>query len=305
MPMRCEPSSLIMRTRTEGGGPSVAAVFGSGGLKTFAAIAVLEFLDDAGIEPDLIVGCSGGALVGALRASGYTPGAMLELIPTLLGRELFAKVDYRVLLGIPGLPFGKFDLARGILKADGMKAAYRQLFGERRLEDLVPRTLVQVTDFRSGEGVVLDRGVVADAVYASGAMFPALPMGQVEGRWFTDGGFSSPCPVMEAVRRKVDVILAVTMETRLPQDPASYVELFNHGQGMASMSLVRSQMATAIALHHYEIIHINMRFDVPVEFWDIDKVPYVLGVGRATMECKREEIIAAIRGFRSAVRDDT
>lgn len=286
-----------MPTPTDRGRPSVALVIGSGGLKTFAAVALLEFFDEAGLAVDLLVGCSGGAVVSALRAAGYTPAEMLALIPRLVDRQLSAEVDYRVLLGIPGLPFGKFDLSRGILKADRIKAVYRQLFGDRRLEDLVPTTLLQVTDFATGEGTVLERGPIADAVYASGALFPVLPMGQVDGRWCTDGGFSSPCPVMEAVRRRVDVIVAVTMETRLQQAPANYVELFNHGQAMASMSLFRNQMATAISLHHYEILHVNMRFDVPVEIWDVDKMPYVLEVGRSTVASKREEILAAIRDF--------
>jgi NTE family protein len=293
-----------MLSPNDGQSPSIAVVIGSGGLKTFAAIALLEFLDEAGIEPDLLVGCSGGAVMSAMRACGYTPAEMQAMIPKLLNRELFSHVDYRVLLGIPRLPFGKFDFSRGILKGDALQALYRRIFGERRLEDMRPTTLLQVTDFQSGEGGVLSRGLIADAVYASGALFPALPMAQVEGRWLTDGGFSSPCPVLEAVKRRMDVILAVTMETRLHQEPTSYVELFNHGQSMSSLSMIRSQMATAITLHHYEIIHLNMQFNVPVEIWEIEKVPYVLEVGRKAMEGKKDEILSAIRSFPPASKEN-
>ena len=43
-----------------------------GGAKGLAHIGVLRLLDSLGIRPDLIVGTSMGAVVGALYASGYT-----------------------------------------------------------------------------------------------------------------------------------------------------------------------------------------------------------------------------------------
>ena len=45
--------------------PKIALVLGSGGAKGFAHVGVLEALEKAGIKPDLIVGCSMGAIVGA------------------------------------------------------------------------------------------------------------------------------------------------------------------------------------------------------------------------------------------------
>lgn len=277
--------------------PTVAVVIGSGGIKTFAAIALYEFLDEAGIVPDLLIGCSGGAIMTGLRAAGYSPVQMLELIPKLLNRELFSKVDYRVLLGIPKLPFGKFDFSCGIIKPQGIQAIHRQLFGDTRLEDLCPTTLLQVTDFHTGEGFVLERGLLADAIYASGSSYPALPPLQIDGRWLVDGGFSSPCPVLEAVKRNIDIIIVVSIETKLDAEPKSYVDLFNYGQSLCANNLIRNQMATAITLHHYEIVQINVRFTSPVEFWDVDKVPYVLETGRKAVEARKNEILSAIENF--------
>ena len=53
-----------------GPAPRVALVLGSGGPRGFAHIGVLKALDEAGIKPDLIVGSSVGAMVGALYAPG-------------------------------------------------------------------------------------------------------------------------------------------------------------------------------------------------------------------------------------------
>jgi NTE family protein len=277
--------------------PTVAVVVGSGGIKTFAAIAMYELLDELGVVPDLLIGCSGGAIMTAMRATGRSPAEMYKLIPELLSRDLFSKIDYRVLLGIPKLPFGRYDFSCGIIKPDGIQAIHRRLFGDKRLEELNPPTLLQVTDYHTGQGFVLERGSLADAVYASGASYPALPPTQIDGRWLVDGGFSSPCPVLEAVKRGIDIIIAVSIETKLDVEPKSYMDMFNYGQSLCANNLIRNQMATAINLHHYEIIQANMRFGSPIEFWDIDKVPFILEVGKKVARAKKDEILSAIQNF--------
>src|SRR4029079_4808211 len=52
--------------------PRTALVLSGGGAKGLAHIGVLRVLDSLGIRPDLIVGTSIGAVVGALYASGYS-----------------------------------------------------------------------------------------------------------------------------------------------------------------------------------------------------------------------------------------
>jgi len=276
---------------------TIAVVTGSGGIKSFGAVSLYEFLKEAEIVPDLLVGCSAGALMTGLYAAGYETAEMMELLPQLVTPDLYSRIDYRSLLGIPGLPFGRFDLARGIIKPDGFKSAHRKLFGDARLEDLQTNTLIQATDFHTGEGFVLSRGLLADAVYASGALFPALPMIQLEGRWLTDGAYSSPCPVLEAVKRNIDIIIAVTVETRFDTEPKSFVEMFNLSQYFCTNTLMKNQMAAAINLHHYEIIQINLRFNRAIEFWQLDAIPLVMETGRKAVEAKKAEIISAIGNF--------
>src|SRR3954449_1260671 len=52
--------------------PRTALVLSGGGAKGLAHIGVLRVLDSLGIRPDLVVGTSIGAIVGALYASGYS-----------------------------------------------------------------------------------------------------------------------------------------------------------------------------------------------------------------------------------------
>lgn len=277
--------------------PKLAVVVGSGGIKSFAALALFEFLEAAGLVPDLLIGCSGGAITTCLRAAGYNAAQMQALLPELLDPALFAQTDKRALLGLLGVPFNRLQLHRGVIQPSRLQALYDRLFGARRLEELPIPTLVQVTDFNTGAGFVLEQGRVAEVLYASGALYPALPMVELEGRWLTDGGFTSPCPVLEAVQRHIDVILAVTIETVCETEPKSFWDLFNMGPSLCARVLTRQQMATAINLHHYEIIQINVRFTQPIEFWDFAAVPLVLETGRQAVAAQQAEILAALQNF--------
>ena len=52
------------------GQPKLALVLGGGGTRGFAHVGVLRALEEAGVEPDIVVGTSAGAVVGAAYASG-------------------------------------------------------------------------------------------------------------------------------------------------------------------------------------------------------------------------------------------
>ena len=276
--------------------PSLAVVIGSGGIKTFGGVALLQFLEAEGIVPDLLIGCSGGAFMAALWATGHKPAQMPDLIPELLKPEFFSKLDYGVLWGIPGLPVKRFGLNHALLRPDHMHATHTRLFGEARLEDLQPKTMLQVTDFQTGEGFVLEEGRLADAVYASGAAYPILPMFHWKERWLMDGAYSSPCPVLEAVKRQIDVILALTFETTFSDIAPGLLPLFQRTQFLCTSTLMRNQMATAIRLHHHELFHLNLSFDRPIEMWDFEAIPEILATGQRVVAAKKPEILAALRG---------
>ncbi len=72
----CETIKFAPQTATKKIPPSFdvnnknfALVLGGGGAKGFAHIGVLEELHNAGLTPDIIIGCSAGSIVGALYAA--------------------------------------------------------------------------------------------------------------------------------------------------------------------------------------------------------------------------------------------
>jgi NTE family protein len=50
--------------------PKVGLALGSGSARGWAHIGVIRALEEAGVRPDVICGCSIGALVGAAYADG-------------------------------------------------------------------------------------------------------------------------------------------------------------------------------------------------------------------------------------------
>jgi hypothetical protein len=69
-------------------GPT-ALVLSGGGAKGLAHIGVIRALDSLGIRPDLVVGTSMGAVIGAMYASGYTGKQIDSLSRALPLSQLF------------------------------------------------------------------------------------------------------------------------------------------------------------------------------------------------------------------------
>ena len=107
---------------------------------------------------------------------------------------------------------------------------------------------------------------------------------------------------MEAVKRNIDVIIAVTIEVRTHWKPSGCLETLNAVNNIGQAILTKSQMATAISLHHHEIVQINIIFDEPVLMWNLEKIPFVLETGRKAVEAKTGKILAAIKGYAEASR---
>ena len=277
--------------------PKVGVVLASGSIKAFSSLALFEFLNREKIDIDLLVGSSGGSIIAAAIGAGMPPQEIKEKSRQLLNKELFEKKDLRSLLGMYGLPFGRFNKTSGFIKPDRIKKLYAELFGDLRLEQLHPKTILQATDLATGQGCVLEEGLVADAVYASGAVFPILPPMKINGRWYTDGFYTSSLPIIEAVKRQMDIIIAVIFEDPIHPSPKRFLSCFNNIYKIQSSAVTRYQMALSIDLHDHEIIIIKMPFKKTIKMWDIDAVPKIIETGKEAVEKKKDEILDAFSSY--------
>ena len=194
--------------------PRFALVIGSGGVRSVAALGVAEVLWQENLRPDLIVGCSAGALFGALLAMGLPPGEAVRQATGLWTAELTHQRRAGAVLKML-LPRWFGFCADFSLRDDApIVQRLRAAFGDRRIEDLPLPFRVAATDATTGATVVLSRGPLVDALRASIALPFMLPPCHIDGRRLIDGFVSDPLPV--AAANDAAAVLALGFRAQLP-----------------------------------------------------------------------------------------
>lgn len=185
--------------------PKIGLALGGGAARGFAHIGVIQVLEEAGIQVDLVVGTSAGSLVAALYASGQN-GQSLQRVAQSMDEATFS--DWRWPLFKPGVLRGE-ALARFVAA---------QVRGQQ-IQDLPLPLGVVATDLQSGQGVLFQRGDVATAVRASSAVPAVFQPVSIGGRDYVDGGLVSPVPVSQAQKMGAELVIAVDISN----DPESQV----------------------------------------------------------------------------------
>lgn len=178
----------------------VGLVLSAGAAKGLAHIGVIQVLEENGIEVDAIAGCSMGAYIGAVWASGHDGPQLEKFACELEGRFGFLKlVD-------PALP-----PRRGFLLGWSVRRRLRRTIGEVNFSDLVRPLRVVATNLATLERTVFTSGSVVDAVRASTAIPGVWVPVRIGGETFVDGGIVDPVPVSVLQQQGIDRIIAVNV----------------------------------------------------------------------------------------------
>ncbi len=271
----------------------VAVVVGGGGLKPFAAVPLFEFLKKMDIPIDLLVGCSGGSILSALHAMGFSGDEIIEKFVPLIRKSLFRK-NWRAVLALSSLPFGKLDRTSALLLQKPVLEFAKSVFGNRQLEDLSPKTVFQVTDFQTGEGMGLERGNLATCVYASSAIFPFFPPVQINGRWLFDGVYSAPVPILQAVKRNADVIIVLDFLEKINENPSGVMDSMMHLSKLYAKTIMSNQMALSLNIHGAEIIYMKVKFEKYVSIWETDSFPVIFKAGHLALDRIKDDLLRAV-----------
>ena len=211
--------------------PKIGLVLSGGGAKGLAHIGVLKVIDSLGIQVDYIAGTSMGAVVGGLYASGYT-GNQLD--------SIFSKIDVDALLQdytpresksfyekrndeiyALTLPFNNFKLglpsglSKGLYNFNLMSRLTQHVSDVRDFDKLPIPFLCIATDVETGEQIVLDEGILAQAIIASGALPTLYNPVEINGRLLIDGGVVNNYPIEELKNRGIDFIIGIDVQDGL------------------------------------------------------------------------------------------
>ncbi len=176
----------------------VGLVLGAGGARGYAHIGLIEVLLENDIPIDIVTGCSMGALIGGLYASGCDM-YILEKFAESFDIMKYADVNLKTGGFIGGRKL--LDLIRMFTK------------GKRFDETVLPYACVAV-DIGSAELKTFNEGYLHDAIRASISIPGAFAPYEINGRSYIDGGVLERMPIDAAKDLGADVILACDVNYR-------------------------------------------------------------------------------------------
>lgn len=178
---------------------------GSGGARGVAHIGFLQALEDNGIKPQFISGCSMGSVVGSCYAIGMRPKDMMDIVSNLRVRDLLDP-DINA--------FRKGTL----LKSKKLLAVLRRFLGHITFDSLrIPFACVGA-DLITGKKVLFNSGEVAPAVQASSSIPLVFQPVEKDGMVICDGGVVCRVPVREVKDLGAEVVVAVDVLGPLRDD---------------------------------------------------------------------------------------
>ena len=261
-------------------GPAVTLVIGSGSVKCAAAIGVVKALTDAGIGIDRVVGCSGGALFAAGVALGFDAARMTDITLRTWTRKMTSKRSNMGVLRLLAPKLFGFRPDSFGLRDDGpMLSAFRDVFGQQRIEDTPIPLHITATDFQNGELVDITRGDLVDAIRASVSLPLAFRPVKLDGRLLIDGYLADPLPISVAMKNGSRVIVAVGFESPYQDNIRSAGRFAAQLSAILANNLLKSRLAFQSAAHHSELILILPQFKQRVRLFDTDKVPHIIEEG--------------------------
>jgi NTE family protein len=173
----------------------VAFVLSGGGNLGALQIGMLRALAERDIRPDLVVGCSVGAINGAALAEDPSPAGIERL------ERLWRELDGKELMPSKLLPNAVALARRGeaIHANDGLRRALEAQLRARTFEELTVPFQCVATDVAGIREVWFGSGPLIEPILASAALPAVYPAVEIEGVRYLDGAILADVPMGRAV----------------------------------------------------------------------------------------------------------
>ena len=274
---------------SQAGAPRFAIVLGSGGVRSIAALGMVEVLAREGLQPDLVVGCSAGAMFGALIAAGHNAEEAVRIASTLWSADVTRRRRWRAIPQMIWPRLGRFDADFALRDDSLVMQRLEQAFGDLRIEGLPLPLRVTTTDAATGERVVLRSGSLVQALRASIALpFMFAPV-HVDGRRLIDGFVADPLPVSAAA--DAHAVLALGFESPMPHRVNGPSRMLAQVTSALTNNLMQARLAEASA-GGTRLLSLVPRLERRVGLFDTAAMPYLVDAGRRATE-------AALPGIRA------
>lgn len=175
----------------------IGLALGGGAARGWSHIGVLRVLERAGIVPDVIAGCSVGAVVGGCYAAGRLD-AIETFARSLNKRRVMGLIDFHI-------------NGSGLIAGDRLRRLLERDLSDLRVEGLPIRFATVATELGTGHEIWLTKGSLVEAMRASYALpgiFDPVKLGR---RWLMDGALVNPIPITAARALGADVVICFNL----------------------------------------------------------------------------------------------
>jgi NTE family protein len=177
--------------------PRIGVVLGAGAARGWAHIGALQELAALGVEPEIVVGASVGAVVGGCYAAGKLDHLEAFTL-SLTKRRVFGLMDVSFSGG-------------GLIGGDRLRKRLEESMGALNIEDLPLRFASVATEISTGHEIWLKRGPLVEAMRASYALPGIFEPVCVGGRWLIDGAIVNPVPISVARAMGAEQVIAINV----------------------------------------------------------------------------------------------
>ncbi|MCX6157962.1 MAG: patatin-like phospholipase family protein [Ignavibacteriota bacterium] len=286
----------------------VALVLSGGGARGLAQIGVIDVLQKYGVNIDMIVGTSIGAITGGLYSSGYTPEEMIEITNG---------VDWKSKLSLTNKYEREFLFVdqkksqdRGFItiSLDGFKPRLpTSLSSGQQMSDLINIFLMNArfkpkkdfsdlkipfysvaTDLDQGKRVVLSKGNISECIKAS-FTYPLLySPTKVDGNDLVDGGLTANIPVDVAKEYGADLTITVnsTSPLKTSEELKDPINTADQILSITMAQLNEEQLRKSDFVINPDLGNLGAT--------DFDNINYVVNKGKTAAELLIKEIISKI-----------
>lgn len=195
------PTQALARIVRDLGGHQVGLALGGGGARGLAHIGVIKVLEDEGIPLDLLAGSSFGAVVAAAYAVGRSAQRLVDDMRyhwSHLGNFLLDVFDYN----IP---------RTALLRGRKIRRMIDIAMADETIEGCPVPVYVVCTDLITGREVVLDRGKLGEAIWASGSLPGVFKPVRWGNHLLVDGAVLNKVPARVLREKGARVIIAVNV----------------------------------------------------------------------------------------------
>ena len=147
-----------------------------GGTKCFAYLGYIKALEENNIKPTMIMGSSGGAVIGALYCLGFTIDEVREVFKN------FSINDFRSVRG-----YFRLEL----LSTSKTRKKILDVIGKKKFEDANIPIFIQATNLTKKQQTIFSKGPLVDAILCSIAIPLLYRPIKIKDEYYIDGGFAA------------------------------------------------------------------------------------------------------------------